>query len=174
MSILRVRDAAGNVREILAIKGEPGEKPVNGVDYNTPEEKTAFLNEFIQSVNPEDIGAAPANALPDEGWSGDWFYRFYPSGVKELFYKSPTMFESGMTEIKLTMPYHRAAEGFNNDKVVVQIEPVSYQSALNCYYEFSEDGSELTVEVYVISAEYDGGEYDVSLNIHIIDLQGIE
>ena len=48
MSIIRIRDAAGNVQEILAIKGE---QPVNGVDYNTPEEKEAFVKkDFMQTL----------------------------------------------------------------------------------------------------------------------------
>ena len=35
------------------IKGEKGDKPINGVDYNTPEEKEEFKNEVVQNATVE-------------------------------------------------------------------------------------------------------------------------
>lgn len=50
MAILRLRDADGNVYEILAIKGDPGETPVLGVDYWTPEDKQEILDEAVREI----------------------------------------------------------------------------------------------------------------------------
>lgn len=35
------------------IKGEKGDKPINGVDYNTPEEKEEFKNEVVEDATTE-------------------------------------------------------------------------------------------------------------------------
>lgn len=35
------------------IKGEKGDKPINGVDYNTPEEKEEFKNEVVENATVE-------------------------------------------------------------------------------------------------------------------------
>lgn len=51
--ILRIRDAEGNIHEIIAIKGEKGEDgktPRCGIDYFTPTEKEEMVNQTKDAV----------------------------------------------------------------------------------------------------------------------------
>ena len=54
MAILKIRDADGNIQEILAIRGEPGK------DYILTD---ADKQEIAGSITPEQIGAATKEEL---------------------------------------------------------------------------------------------------------------
>jgi hypothetical protein len=47
--ILRIRDANGNIQEILAIKGEPGYTPVKGVDYFDGKDGTMTFEDLTEA-----------------------------------------------------------------------------------------------------------------------------
>ena len=84
MAILRIRDAKGNVQEILAIKGEKGDPG----EFAGGELLKAHIKdkENPHGTTCKQIGAAPASANAiDSGWlNDDWYCRKY-NDMTELF-----------------------------------------------------------------------------------------
>lgn len=56
MAVLKIRDADGNVQELLVIKGNKGDKgengytPVKGVDYFTEADKSEIVLEVLAQI----------------------------------------------------------------------------------------------------------------------------
>ena len=51
MSIIKIREADGSVKEILALKGDPGKTPVKGTDYFTEADKTEMVEAVKASMD---------------------------------------------------------------------------------------------------------------------------
>ena len=64
MSILKIRDADGNVQEVLAIRGEAGHTPERGVDYWTTSDKEQIVSDVIAEL-PNHGGGGDSGALDD-------------------------------------------------------------------------------------------------------------
>lgn len=50
MAILKIRDAEGNVQEILAIKGEDGKDGANGKDYVLTNEDKQEIADMVKEL----------------------------------------------------------------------------------------------------------------------------
>ena len=61
MSILKIRDADGTVKEISVLKGDT---PKKGVDYFTDDDKQEIVSEIANSITAEDVGARPDTWIP--------------------------------------------------------------------------------------------------------------
>ena len=91
MSILKIRDANGNVHEILAIKGDPGKTPVNGVDYYTDAEKEKMADDVEGNVRASLSSVTLADYILEQGhkvyYGGavSWQWRKWASGVAEIW-----------------------------------------------------------------------------------------
>ena len=110
-----------------------------------------------------------SDMLPSSGVSHGWYYRYHSDGSKELFYKLPTeQRKLSEMEIVLTMPY---AAGENN--TFVQIVPTSYCIDVTCTYTLSMDTGELIIYLWNNTPNYDGDEFDLTLDIHILDFSGV-
>ena len=55
MSILKIRDADGKIREILAIRGDDGHTPIKGTDYYTEEDQEKMVADAAALVLPVQI-----------------------------------------------------------------------------------------------------------------------
>lgn len=82
MAILKFRDANGEIHEIFAIRGEPGE------DYVlTDDDKTEIANSVTDSITPASIGAVPSGfGCAEQSAKGQEWNSHYRNG----FYKNVT------------------------------------------------------------------------------------
>lgn len=54
MAILKIRDAEGNIHEVLAIKGQDGKNGIDGNDYVlTDEDKQEIATKVIEALSTE-------------------------------------------------------------------------------------------------------------------------